>query len=65
MSFWTDVLRGLQQAALLGEKVERALAIAEEARRHSIENRERIVQLETALGFILREQEARRALPPE
>lgn len=65
MSFWSDVLRGLQQAALLSDKVERGLTVAEEARRHSIENRERIVQIETALGFIVRERDAQRRLPPE
>lgn len=47
MSLLSDVLSGLQQAALLKDKVDRALATAEEARAHSIENRERIVALET------------------
>lgn len=47
MSLLSDVLSGLQQAVLLKDKVDRAMVIAEEARRHSIENRERIVALET------------------
>lgn len=47
MSLLSDVLSGLQQAALLKDKVDRALATAEKARAHSIENRERIVALET------------------
>src|SRR3546814_9526974 len=44
MSFWTDALRALQQAALLQYKVDQALSVAEEARRHSIETRERVIR---------------------
>lgn len=47
MSLLSDVLSGLHQAALLKDKVDRAMAVADEARQHSIENRERIIALET------------------
>lgn len=46
-----DVFSGLQQAALLKDKVDRALETAQEAQRHSTENRERIVALETAINL--------------
>lgn len=64
MSVWTDVIRGFQRLALLDDKVERALALAKEAHDHSIENRERIGHLETAMTFIVREQNLQRRLPP-
>ena len=62
MSFWADVLRGLQQAALLKDKVDRALAAAEEAQCHSTQNRERIIALETVIDLAMK-RSARR-LPP-
>lgn len=52
MSFWTDALRAVQQAALLQYKVDQALNIAEEARRHSIETRERVIQIEAFLNLL-------------
>lgn len=65
MSIWTDTMRGLHRIALLDDQVTRALKTAEEAMRHSIENRDRIGQIETALGFVMREQDAQRRLPPQ
>jgi len=60
MSFWTDALRALQQVTLLQYKVEQALRVAEEARRHSIETRERLIQLETLIDLAMK----RPASPP-
>lgn len=60
MSFWQDALRALQQAALLQYKVDQALQTAEEARRHSQETRERLIQLETTFEIILSRSGARR-----
>ncbi|MBO9623997.1 MAG: hypothetical protein J7500_14910 [Sphingomonas sp.] len=60
MSFWTDALRALQQVTLLQYKVEQALTVAEEARRHSIETRERLIQLETLIDLAMK----RPAPPP-
>lgn len=54
MSFWTDALRALQQAALLQYKVEQALKVAEEARTHSIATRERLIQLETIIDMAMK-----------
>lgn len=51
MSWLSDVLSGLQQAALLKDRVERALITAQDAQRHSTENRERIIALETAINL--------------
>lgn len=53
MSWWADVLSGLQQAALLRDKIDRAMKVAEDARQHSTENRECIVALETAINMSL------------
>lgn len=53
MSFWTDALRALQQVTLLQHKVEQALTTAEEARRHSIETRERLIRLETLIDIAM------------
>lgn len=64
MSFWTDAMRMFRDIALVQDKADRAMATAEEARRMSIENSNRIAQIETALTFIMREQEAQRRLPP-
>lgn len=64
MSFWGDALRAVQQAALLQYKVDQALNIAEEARRHSAETRERVVQIEAFLDALKRQAVSRR-LPPE
>jgi hypothetical protein len=64
MSFWSDAVRGFQKLALIEDKIDRALAIAEEARRHSAENRERIIWLEAHLTNLHRAQEAQRRLPP-
>ena len=63
MSFWTDALRALQQAALLQYKVEQALKTAEEARRHSLETRERLIQLETLIDIAMKRGESSRQLP--
>jgi len=52
VSFWTDALRAVQQAALLQYKVDQALNVAEEARRHSVETRERVVQIEAFLNLL-------------
>lgn len=54
MSFWQDALRAVQQAALLQYKVDQALSIAEEARRHSAETRERVIQIEAFLNNLRR-----------
>jgi hypothetical protein len=54
MSFWTDALRALQQVTLLQHKVEQALTTAEEARRHSIETRERLIRLETMIDIAMK-----------
>ncbi len=64
MSFWTDAARAFRDIALLRDKLDRAMLTADEAKMHSIENRERIGQIETALGFIMREQDVQRRLPP-
>jgi hypothetical protein len=64
MSFWTEAVRGFQKLALIDDKVDRALAAAEEARRHSAENRERIIWLEAHLTNLHRTQDAQRRLPP-
>lgn len=64
MSFWTDALRALQQVALLQHKVEQALATAEEARRHSIETRERVIRLETLIDIAMKRQPAAPPAPP-
>ncbi len=63
MSFWGDALRAVQQAALLQYKVDQALTIAEEARRHSADTRERVIQIEAFLDALKRQAVARR-LPP-
>ena len=63
MSLWADIMGGLQQAALLKDKADRALAIAEEARAHSIENRERIVVLETMANISARSRPQQPRLP--
>jgi hypothetical protein len=60
MSFWQDTLRALQQAALLQYKVDQALHTAQEARHHSQETRERLIQLETTFEIILSRSGARR-----
>jgi len=60
VSFWTDALRALQQAALLQYKVDQALNVAEEARRHSIETRERLIQIETLLDLAMKHASAAR-----
>jgi hypothetical protein len=65
VSFWQDALRALQQAALLQYKVDQALQVAEEARRHSTETRERLIQLETTFEIILSRSGARRAQLPD
>lgn len=49
MSVWSDLLSGVQQAALLKDKVDRALETAREAQKHSTENRDRIIALETMM----------------
>lgn len=49
MSVWSNLFSGLQQAALLKDKVDRALQTAQEAQKHSTENRDRIIALETML----------------
>lgn len=64
MSFWTDALRAVQQAALLQYKVDQALNVAEEARRHSIETRERVIQIEAFLDVVRKRADAAR-LPRE
>jgi hypothetical protein len=58
VSFWTDALRALQQVTLLQHKVEQALVTADEARRHSIETRERLVRLETLIDIAAKRQSA-------
>ncbi|WP_066722324.1 hypothetical protein [Sphingomonas pituitosa] len=64
MSFWTDALRALQQVALLQHKVEQALTTAEEARRHSIETRERVIRLETLIDIAMKRQPGPPPTPP-
>lgn len=64
MSFWTDAMRMFRNIALVQDKADRAMATAEEARRLSIENTNRIGQLETAINFIMRDVDAQRRLPP-
>lgn len=63
MSFWTDALRALQQVTLLQHKVEQALLTAEEARRHSIETRERLIRLETLIDIAMQRSPAPPAPP--
>ena len=60
MSFWGDALRAVQQAALLQYKVDQALNVAEEARRHSIETRERVIQIEAFLDMVRKHAQAQR-----
>lgn len=64
MSFWGDALRAVQQAALLQYKVDQALNVAEEARRHGVETRERVIQIEAFLDALKRHAVSRR-LPPK
>ncbi|WP_333571365.1 hypothetical protein [Sphingomonas sp.] len=64
MSFWTDALRALQQVALLQHKVDQALTTAEEARRHSIETRERVIRLETLIDIAMKRSAAPPPAPP-
>lgn len=64
MSFWTDALRALQQVALLQHKVEQALTTAEEARRHSIETRERVIRLETLIDIAMKRPPVSSPAPP-
>lgn len=64
MSIWTDALRAIQQAAMLQYKVDQALTVAEEARRHSIDTRERVIKIESFLDHMVRRPVARR-LPEE
>lgn len=52
MSILTEAMRALRKVALLDEKADRALKIAEDAQRHSTENRERIIALEIVLQFV-------------
>lgn len=59
MSFWTDALRALQQVALLQHKVDQALTTAEEARRHALETRERLIRLEILIDIAMK-----RPVPP-
>jgi hypothetical protein len=63
LTFWTDALRALQQAALLQYKVEQAIDTAEEARRHAIETRERLIRLETLIDIAVKRGSAARRLP--
>ena len=63
MSWMADVFSGFQQAALLKDKVDRALLTAQEAQRHSIENRERIIALETMMGISARRRSHQPRLP--
>lgn len=49
MSIWGDILSGMQQAALIKDRADRALETAQEAQRHSTENRDRIIALETMM----------------
>lgn len=55
-----DAIRAVQQATLLQYKVDQALKVAEEARRHSAETRERVVQIEAFLAEARRRAEAKR-----
>ncbi|HEX8383878.1 MAG TPA: hypothetical protein VF592_10940 [Sphingomonas sp.] len=64
MSMWTDALRAVQQAALLQYKVDQALTVAEEARRHSIDTRERVIKIEAFLDNVVRRPVVKR-LPEE
>jgi len=63
MSFWTDALKALQQVAVLQYRVEQALTTAEEARRHSIETRERLIHLETIIDIAVKRRSAAPSLP--
>ncbi len=63
MSFWKELLIGARDIALLQDKVDRAYATAEEAKAHSIENRERIASLEGMLNYAMKTS-AQRRLPP-
>jgi hypothetical protein len=65
VSFWTDALRALQQVTLLQHKVEQALNTAEEARRHSIETRERVIRLETLIDIAMKRSPAPPPALPE
>ena len=65
MSFWQDALRAVQQAAVLQYKVDQALNTAEEARRHSIETRERVIQIEAFLDLLRRRAVADRLPRPD
>lgn len=64
MSSWGDPLRAVQEAALLQCKVDQALNVAGEARRLSIETRERVILVE-AFSDRLKQQAMARRLPPE
>lgn len=63
MSVWSDLLRTLQQAALMQDKVERALTAAEQAQAHSQENRERIIAIETTLNVAMSRASREKRLP--
>lgn len=64
MSFWTDAVRMFRDIALVQDKADRAMTIADEARRLSIENDKRIGQIETAMNYMMRDIDAQRRLPP-
>lgn len=63
MTWMADVFSGFQQAALLKDKVDRALQTAQDAQRHSTENRERIVALETTMDIASRGRSTQPRLP--
>jgi hypothetical protein len=65
MSIWTDALRALQQVTVLQHKVDQALATADEARRHSIETRERLVRIETLIDIAIKSPVPPRLQLPE
>lgn len=64
MSGVSDFLKAVKDIVLLSHKIEETANIAREANQRSLENRDRIGRIETALMFIIKEQDAQRRLPP-
>lgn len=60
MSTIGDLLKAIREVVLLTERVEKAAAAAEAANERSLENRERIVRIETILELAM----ARAGGPP-
>lgn len=64
MSTLSDLMKAMRDVALLTHRVDQANTMAKEANDRSLENRDRIGRIETALNFMMRDLDAQRRLPP-